>query len=111
MDLSTDPAAGVPFKPFGTLTGTEVNVLPPEMQFNVPTIGCENQLDKRPAGAIDAIDQQVVACESGAKMYLDVAKVDRHRHRRPPPRSSTSSRASGSSPSTSPARARRSGPR
>jgi preprotein translocase subunit SecD len=41
----------------------------------VPTIGCPNQLDKRPPGAIDAADQKVVACEGGAKMYLDVAKV------------------------------------
>ncbi len=75
VDLSTDPTAGVPFKAFGTLSSTEVNALTPEMQFNVPTIGCENQLDKRPNGAIDAIDQKVVACQSGAKMYLDVAKV------------------------------------
>jgi preprotein translocase subunit SecD len=75
VDLSTDPAAGVPFKAFGTLSGTEVNALTPEMQFNVPTIGCVNQLDKRPNGAIDKIDAKVVACQSGAKMYLDVAKV------------------------------------
>jgi preprotein translocase subunit SecD len=32
-------------------------------------------LAKRPNGAIDAAGQKVVACESGAKMYLDVAKV------------------------------------
>jgi preprotein translocase subunit SecD len=75
VDLSTDPTAGVQFKAFGTLTGPEVNALTPEMQFNVPTIGCENQLDKRPNGAIDEINAKVVACQSGAKMYLDVAKV------------------------------------
>jgi len=75
VDLSTDPTAGVPFKAFGALSGAEVNALTPEMQFNIPTIGCENQLDKRPNGAIDAIDSKVVACQSGAKMYLDVAKV------------------------------------
>ena len=75
VDLQTNPGAGVPFKAFGTLTGPEVNALTPEMQFNVPTIGCENQLDKRPNGAIDAIDSKVVACQSGAKMYLDAAKV------------------------------------
>jgi preprotein translocase subunit SecD len=75
VDLSADPTAGVKFKAFGTLTGPEVNALAPEMQFNVPTIGCENQLDKRPNGAIDAIDSKVVACQSGAKMFLDVAKV------------------------------------
>ncbi|GID92818.1 protein translocase subunit SecD [Amorphoplanes digitatis] len=74
VDLQTDPAAGLPFKAFSTLTGEEVNALTPEMQFNVPTISCE-QLDKRPNGAIDAVDEQVVACQSGAKMFLDVAKV------------------------------------
>jgi preprotein translocase subunit SecD len=75
VDLSTDPTAGVQYKAFGTLTGDEVNALTPEMQFNVPTIGCANQLDKRPNGAIDEINAKVVACQSGAKMYLDVAKV------------------------------------
>jgi len=75
VDLQTDPTAGVPYKAFGTLSGDEVNALTPEMQFNVPTIGCENQLDKRPNGAIDAAEQKVVACDGGAKLYLDVAKV------------------------------------
>jgi preprotein translocase subunit SecD len=75
VDLSTDPTAGVPFKAFGTLSGEEVNALTPEMQFNVPTIGCAEQLDLRPNGAIDEINSKVVACQSGAKMYLDVAKV------------------------------------
>jgi preprotein translocase subunit SecD len=73
-DLSTDPTAGVLYKKFLTLTPAEVNALTPEMQYNVPTISCD-QLSKRPNGAIDAADQKVVACESGAKMYLDVAKV------------------------------------
>jgi preprotein translocase subunit SecD len=40
----------------------------------VPTISCD-QLSKRPNGAIDAANQKAVACETGAKMYLDVAKV------------------------------------
>jgi len=75
VDLQTDPTAGLPYKAFGTLTGDEVNALSAEMQFNVPTIGCANQLDKRPNGAIDAPDQKVVACDGGAKLYLDVAKV------------------------------------
>ncbi|MFI7599669.1 protein translocase subunit SecD [Actinoplanes sp. NPDC049681] len=74
VDLSSNPKAGLPFKAFSTLSGDEVNALTPEMQFNVPTISCE-QLDKRPAGAIDNEKSKVVACQSGAKMYLDVAKV------------------------------------
>jgi preprotein translocase subunit SecD len=73
-DLSTNPTAGVPYAKFLTLTPTEVNALTPEMQFNVPTISCD-QLSKRPNAAIDAVNQKVVACETGAKMYLDVAKV------------------------------------
>ncbi|MFC3386045.1 protein translocase subunit SecD [Couchioplanes caeruleus subsp. azureus] len=74
VDLSTNPAAGLPYKPFSTLSGEEVNALTPEMQFNVPTISCD-QLNKRTAGAIDDEKSKVVACQSGAKMLLDVAKV------------------------------------
>ncbi|WP_199513566.1 protein translocase subunit SecD [Nucisporomicrobium flavum] len=74
VDLSSDPAAGQKFKAFSTLSGDEVNALTPEMQFNVPTISCD-QLNKRPAGAIDEVKSKVVACQSGAKMLLDVAKV------------------------------------
>ena len=73
-DLSTNPAAGVPFAKFTTLSGDEVNALSPQMQYNVPTIGCD-QLNKRPNGAIDDAKSQVVTCQSGAKMLLDVAKV------------------------------------
>ncbi|MEV8506033.1 protein translocase subunit SecD [Actinoplanes sp. NPDC051475] len=74
VDLSTDIKAGLPYKAFSTLSGDEVNALTPEMQFNVPTISCD-QLDKRPAGAIDDEKSKVVACQGGAKVYLDVAKV------------------------------------
>ncbi|MEU7908205.1 protein translocase subunit SecD [Actinoplanes sp. NPDC049118] len=74
VDLQTDPTAGLPFKAFSTLNGDEVNALTPEMQFNVPTISCA-QLAERPNGAISAVGEQVVACQSGAKMFLDVAKV------------------------------------
>jgi preprotein translocase subunit SecD len=74
-DLSANPTAGVPFAKFlTTLSGPEVNALDPQMQFNVPTIGCE-QLNARPNGVIATTDIQVVACEGGTKMLLDVAKV------------------------------------
>ncbi len=49
-------------------------MLPATVQFNVPTITCE-QLDKRPAGSISDPEQQAVACEAGAKYLLDIAKV------------------------------------
>jgi preprotein translocase subunit SecD len=74
VDLSTDPEAGLPFKAFSTLTALEVNALDPKMQFNVPTISCD-QLNARPNGAIDTIDTQVVACYQGAKVLLDKAEV------------------------------------
>jgi preprotein translocase subunit SecD len=74
VDLSTDPGAGLPFKAFASLTGAEVNALDPKMQFNVPTIGCE-QLDQRPNGAIDDVNSEVVACYNGAKVLLDKAEV------------------------------------
>jgi preprotein translocase subunit SecD len=73
-DLSSNPTAGVQYAKFLTLTGSEVNALSPQMQYNVPTISCA-QLDARPNGAIDTAGQQVVACESGAKLLLDQAKV------------------------------------
>ncbi|MEH1013423.1 protein translocase subunit SecD [Micromonospora sp. CPCC 206060] len=75
-DLSQDPSLGERLKPFGTLTGREVAVLPVEMQFNVPTIGCK-QLDERPPASIQDPKQKVIACEDGVSKYLlDVAKVE-----------------------------------
>ncbi|TDC31752.1 protein translocase subunit SecD [Micromonospora sp. 15K316] len=74
-DLSTDPSLADKLKPFGALSPQEVAVLPAQMQFNVPTISCE-QLDKRPPASISDPKQQVVACEGGAAKYLlDQAKV------------------------------------
>jgi preprotein translocase subunit SecD len=73
VDVS-QPAAAKAYEKFATLTPAEVNVLPAQMQFNVPTISCE-QLDNRPPGAIDDPKAQVVSCQSGAKMLLDQAKV------------------------------------
>jgi len=69
-----DPAKAGQLSAFGRLSPAEVAVLPAQMQFNVPTIGCE-QLDDRPVGSIRDPDQRVVACESGAKYLLDKAKV------------------------------------
>ncbi|MEV4763120.1 protein translocase subunit SecD [Micromonospora chokoriensis] len=74
-DLTADPSLGDKLKPFGTLSPQEVAVLPAQMQFNVPTIGCA-QLDKRPPASISDPKQQVVSCEDGASKYLlDQAKV------------------------------------
>ncbi|GAA0574799.1 protein translocase subunit SecD [Paractinoplanes ferrugineus] len=75
VDLSADPKAGLAYYGFGKLTGPEVNALSPDMQFNIPTIGCEKQLDERPNGAIDNIQSKVVACYNGAKVMLDKASV------------------------------------
>ncbi|MFB9849223.1 protein translocase subunit SecD [Micromonospora andamanensis] len=74
-DLSADPSLADKLKPFAELSGREVAVLPAQMQFNVPTIGCV-QLDDRPPASVSDPEQQVVACEGGyAKNLLDVAKV------------------------------------
>ncbi|WP_206025265.1 protein translocase subunit SecD [Micromonospora zingiberis] len=74
-DLTADPTLAEKLKPFAELTGREVAVLPAQMQFNVPTIGCV-QLDDRPPASISDPKQQVVSCEGGyAKNLLDVAKV------------------------------------
>ncbi len=74
-DLTADPSLAEKLKPFAELSGREVAVLPTQMQFNVPTIGCL-QLDDRPPASISDPEQQAVACEGGyAKNLLDVAKV------------------------------------
>ncbi|WP_091087233.1 protein translocase subunit SecD [Micromonospora nigra] len=74
-DLTADPSLAEKLAPFAELSGREVAVLPTQMQFNVPTIGCD-QLDDRPPASISDPNQQVVACESGTLKYLlDEAKV------------------------------------
>ncbi|MEW2147054.1 protein translocase subunit SecD [Micromonospora vinacea] len=74
-DLTADPSLAEKLKPFSTLSPQEVAVLPAQMQFNVPTIGCA-QLDQRPPASISDAKQQVVSCEDGASKYLlDQAKV------------------------------------
>jgi preprotein translocase subunit SecD len=73
-DLSQDAQLAEKLKPFGELSGREVAVLEPQMQFNVPTITCA-QLDERPPASIKDPNQQAVACEAGMKYLLDVAKV------------------------------------
>ena len=63
-------------EPFSTLTPDEVNVLPAEMQFNVPQITCD-MLQHRPTGAIDDPAKTATACDGPGttKYLLDVAKV------------------------------------
>lgn len=73
-DLTQDPSLADKLKPFGELSGREVAVLEPQMQFNVPMITCE-LLDDRPPASINDPNQQAVACEGGIKYLLDVAKV------------------------------------
>jgi len=74
-DFSTDAALAEKLKPFADLTPEEIAVLPPNIQYNVPTITCE-KLDQRPPGSIKDEKQQAVACELGqVKHFLDVAKV------------------------------------
>jgi preprotein translocase subunit SecD len=69
---ASDPAQTPALAPFEKLTGSEVNVLPAAMQFNIPAITCE-KLKARPSGAIDNPAVQVVACDQsqGAKMLLN----------------------------------------
>jgi preprotein translocase subunit SecD len=66
------------FEPFKTLTGDEVSVLPPQIQYNIPQISCQ-KLNQRPPGSIVKAGQEVVACgeENGAptKFMLDKASV------------------------------------
>jgi preprotein translocase subunit SecD len=61
------------FAPFGELKPDEVAALPPDMQFFIPNIGC-GQLNARTPGAISAIKEQVVACESPTPDQVAAAK-------------------------------------
>jgi preprotein translocase subunit SecD len=74
VDLSTNPKAGLPFASFAKLKPAEVNALTPQMQFYVPTIGCQ-QLDNRPNGAIDDVAKQATVCYQGGKVLMDKAPV------------------------------------
>lgn len=72
-----DPQVAEVLKPFSSLTPAEVAVLPVEVQFQVPTIGCA-QLTARPANSIQDTNAVVVACASEpapTKYLLDIAKV------------------------------------
>jgi preprotein translocase subunit SecD len=73
-DLTQDPTLLDTLKPFGTLSGSEIAVLPAAMQFNVPTITCD-LLGQRPPASISNKDEQVVSCNGPEKDLLDVAKV------------------------------------
>ncbi len=74
-DLATDPTLATTLEPFSTLDPEkEVWALDPAMQFNVPQITCA-MLDARKPGSIVDESKQAVACESGGKYLLDVAKV------------------------------------
>jgi preprotein translocase subunit SecD len=74
--LASDPASLQVLEPFRKLTPAEVAILPIELQYNVPQVTCE-QLNARPAGSIQDVNQPAVACEEGGntKMWMDKAKV------------------------------------
>jgi protein-export membrane protein, SecD/SecF family len=62
---------------FRDLTPAEIAVLPYNIQYVVPQIGCQ-KLNARPVGSIVDPNQRAVACEEsgGYKYLLDVAKVE-----------------------------------
>jgi preprotein translocase subunit SecD len=71
---SVDGATLARLAGFRGLSADEVSVLPPEMQYAVPTISCA-QLNQRRPFSISAADQRVAACDPfGYDRYLlDVA--------------------------------------
>ncbi len=76
----TDQATLQKLQPFGTLTPAEVAVLPPAIQFNVPSVSCA-QLNGRNSYYLSAgayAGTQVVACdatETTTKYLLNKAAV------------------------------------
>ncbi|SHN45055.1 protein translocase subunit SecD [Cryptosporangium aurantiacum] len=72
---ATNPQLAAIFEPGAKkLTDAEVAALPLDWQFKVPWITC-TMLDNRPAGSIDAVNQQVVACDGNTKYKLEKAGV------------------------------------
>jgi preprotein translocase subunit SecD len=73
-----DPTTLAAIAPFAQLKGDEVDALPTDMQYLLPTVTCA-ELNSRAPGALDDASQQVVACDQGdnvhTKYYLDKAKV------------------------------------
>jgi len=73
-----DAATLAAIAPFAKLSGQEVDALPFEMQFALPTVTCA-QLNERDPGSLDDASKNVVACDQGdnvhTKYALDVAKV------------------------------------
>ncbi len=69
-----DPRLATLFAPAKTLKPAELALLPAEWQMKFPTVSCK-ALKNRPAGSIDPVEKQVVACEGKTKYLLDKAKV------------------------------------
>jgi preprotein translocase subunit SecD len=75
-DVAEQPQAMAFLAPFGKLPPEQVAVLPPQVQFKVPTITCK-QLNGRPPASIVDAGSEAVACdaEGGAKYLLAKSKV------------------------------------
>ncbi len=58
-----------PFAAFGTLSCAAIAVLPPTMQFAVPSIGCD-ALAARPPGSLDRAPDLAAACDDEFHRYL-----------------------------------------
>lgn len=74
FDVNSDPDTAKILKAFGDLTPEEVAALPPNIQFNVPSVSCD-LLNERPPGSVVDENQQVVACDESTKYLMDKAKV------------------------------------
>ncbi|MFG1926117.1 protein translocase subunit SecD [Cryptosporangium sp. NPDC048952] len=72
---ATNPQLAAIFEPGAKkLTEAEVAALPIDWQFKVPWITCK-MLNERPAGSVDPVNQQVVACQDTTKYKLEKAGV------------------------------------
>ncbi|GIH06997.1 hypothetical protein Rhe02_50640 [Rhizocola hellebori] len=69
-----DAGDGAKLAVFGELTPAEVEVLPAQMQFNVPDVTCA-QLFARPTSQGTPLDQRFTTCQGETKFLLDGAKL------------------------------------
>src|SRR5262249_9260682 len=76
-----DPSMMAALAPFYTLSPEEVGALPVDIQFNTPTVTCEQLNGRNPSWltAEQFLGKQIVACDSeqpDVKYKLDAAKVE-----------------------------------
>jgi hypothetical protein len=81
IDVAADPDLMRALEPFHELSPSQVAVLTPTMQFNVPQITCA-MLKARPTGSITDAASVVAACDGERHLEVSARRRQGRRHRR-----------------------------